>query len=135
MYVQPDKDADVIQVSRLKESLEKVISPNKDLYSVTVFAEKDKSVLFETYKSAEEPGWTFFSQYEYWDKIYVDPYSGEILGEVNMIYDWIYLCRMMHQQLLLNYEIGHWPVAISTLIIFLCSSVGFICGGQKQGKT
>ncbi|MEX1013726.1 MAG: PepSY-associated TM helix domain-containing protein, partial [Candidatus Paceibacterota bacterium] len=49
-------------------------------------------------------------------------------------FDWVYLCRMMHQQLLLNYEIGHWPVAISTLIMFFMLISGLYLWWPKTRK-
>lgn len=100
--------------------------PEREVLWMDIQAKPDKSYVFQTYKQASTPGWTYFSELEYWDKIHVNPYSGEILGVVDMRYDWIYLCRMMHQQLLLNYEIGHWPVAIATLILFLMVMSGIV---------
>lgn len=100
--------------------------PEKEVLWMDIETSAEKSYVFQTYKQAETPGLTFFSELEYWDRIYVNPYNGEVLGVVDMRYNWIYLCRMMHQQLLLNYEIGHWPVAIATLIILLMLISGII---------
>lgn len=56
------------------------------------------------------------------------------MAEVKMIYNWINLCRMMHQQLLLNYEIGHWPVAKATLIMFFRLLSGLYVWWSKNRK-
>jgi uncharacterized iron-regulated membrane protein len=100
--------------------------PKKEVLWMDIHNNPNKSYIFQTYKQAENPGLTFFSELEYWNEIYVNPYSGEVLGVVDIRYDWIYLCRMIHQQLLLNYEIGHWPVAIATLIIFVMLFSGIV---------
>jgi uncharacterized iron-regulated membrane protein len=102
------------------------VFPEKEILWIDVETNPEKSYIFQAYKKAKKPGFTFFSELEYWDKIHVNPYTGEILGIINMPYDWIYLCRMMHQQLLLNYEIGHWPVAIATLILLVMLISGLI---------
>lgn len=123
-----------MDLSELTPMIQDYLSPEKELSNVTIYNDPLKSVVYETYKPNKNPGWTFFSEYEYWDKIYVNPYTGKILGETNMIYDWIYMCRVMHQQLLLNYEIGHWPVAISTLIMFAMLISGLYLWWPKKIK-
>jgi uncharacterized iron-regulated membrane protein len=123
-----------MDLSELTPLVKNYLPPEKELSNVTIYNDPIKSVVFETYKSNNNPSWSFFSEYEYWDKIYVNPYSGKILGETNMIYDWIYLCRVMHQQLLLNYEIGHWPVAIATLIMFAMLLSGLYLWWPKKIK-
>ncbi|MGJ3234887.1 PepSY-associated TM helix domain-containing protein [Marivirga sp.] len=123
-----------LELSELVDIAKNHLPSSKELSYVSIYNDPTRSVLFETYKDNENPGLTFFSEYEYWDKIYLNPYSGEILGETNMIYDWIYLCRVMHQQLLLNYEIGHWPVGIATLIMFAMLISGLYLWWPKKIK-
>lgn len=109
--------------------------PDQEVLWFDLSADPSKSFVFQTYKLADNPGWTFFSELEYWNKIYINPYNGDVLGIVDMRYDWIYLCRMMHQQLLLNYEIGHWPVAIATLIMFVMLISGLMLWWPRNKNT
>jgi uncharacterized iron-regulated membrane protein len=123
IYIEP-KDT-ILPLSELLQIAQNEF-PEKEVLWMDIENASNKSYVFQTYKQAENIGWTFFSELEYWDRLYINPYSGEVLGIVDMRYDWIYLCRMMHQQLLLNYEIGHWPVAIATLIIFVMLISGIV---------
>jgi len=123
IYVEPKETK--IPISELLQIAQNEF-PEKVVLWMDIENVSDKSYVFQTYKQAENPGLTFFSELDYWDKIYINPYNGEILGIVNMKYDWIYLCRIIHQQLLMNYEIGHWPVSIATLIIFVMLISGVV---------
>jgi uncharacterized iron-regulated membrane protein len=123
VYVEPKQEK--IPLSELYQ-IAKNKFPKQDLLWMDIENNPNKSIVFQTYKQAKIPNWTFFSEFDYWNKIYVNPYNGNILGVVNMKGDWIYLCRIMHQQLLLNYKIGHWPVAISTLILFVMLISGLV---------
>lgn len=138
IFVEPQDDK--LPLSDLHQ-LAQAQFPERAVFRIGIENQSDKSYVFQTYKKAENPGLTFFTQIAYWDKIYVNPYSGEILGVVDMRYNWIYLCRIMHQQLLLNYEIGHWPVSIAALIMLSMLASGIILwwprtkNGIKQSFT
>jgi len=72
------------------------------------------------------PGYFYFSEYESWHKVYVNPYTARVTGVLDMRYEPIYLFRVMHQQLLLRYTVGHMIVAVSTLIFIVMIISGLV---------
>ncbi len=133
-YVTVQAQGKPLPVSKLYESARQAAPEGRPVKWALIRNDPAKAYLFETYQKSESPGWTFFSEIDYWDKIYVNPYTGEVSGTVNAVYDWIYLCRVMHQQLLLRYDIGHWPVAVATLILFAMVVSGLVLWWPKNKK-
>ncbi len=91
--------------------------PDEPVHSVD-WEGGSRAYMFTTWKLSDKWGWTFWSEYDHWKHIYVNPHTGKVQGIVNQLYNPIYLFRMLHQQLLLRYEIGHHIVAVSTFLFF-----------------
>jgi uncharacterized iron-regulated membrane protein len=72
------------------------------------------------------PGYFYFSEYERWHRVFVNPYTAKVTGVMDMRYEPVYLFRVMHQQLLLRYEMGHLIVATSSLVFILMIISGLI---------
>lgn len=127
VYVEPT-DKGRLPISDLFKNAQKAVNPDHIVDNVEVKNSADKAYVFSTYKSVpeNETGWTYFSEMEYWENIYVNPYTGEVQGTVDKTTDWIYLTRVLHQQLLLNYEVGHLIVGITTLILFVMVITGLV---------
>ncbi len=133
IFVEGNKEK--LPLSALLSIVKKEIDAIKTISGVYIYNDPARSYVFEAYKKAHDPGFSFFSEMDHWDKIYVNPYDGKVLGITNMKYDWIYLCRVIHLQLLLNYKVGHWPVAIATLIMFAMLISGIYLWLPKNMKT
>ncbi|QNE42098.1 MULTISPECIES: PepSY-associated TM helix domain-containing protein [Hymenobacter] len=86
----------------------------------------DRAYIFQTYQDNPKPGWTAFSQYAHWEQIYVDPYTGRVLGVVDVPRNWIENLRVMHQQLLLRYDVGHIIVGTATLALLAAVLTGLV---------
>lgn len=115
-------------LSVLIKNAQAAVGPGHLVQDVEIKNDPAKAYVFSTYKDVPEEDWglTYFSQMEYWENIYVDPYSGKVLGVMDKTTDWIYLTRVLHQQLLLNYTIGHLIVGIATLLLFVMVITGLV---------
>ncbi|MCP2028515.1 putative iron-regulated membrane protein [Flavobacterium sp. HSC-32F16] len=91
-----------------------------------------KSYVFTSYEENIEPHWTAASDYKNYSNIYIDQYTGKELGEVDLRYDWIFNLRLLHQNLLLTYDVGHYLVGFSTLIIFILILTGIYLWWPKN---
>lgn len=78
------------------------------------------------------PGYFYFSEYERWHRVFVNPYTAKVTGVMDMRYEPVYLFRVMHQQLLLRYQVGHLIVAISSLVFILMIISGLILWFPKN---
>lgn len=94
--------------------------------SVKISDDPRKAYEFSSYKKSDKPSWTWASGMDAYSRIYVDQYSGRVLGKIDLRYDWIFCTRMLHQCLLLNYDVGHYIVGGATLIIFIMVITGIV---------
>lgn len=91
-----------------------------------------KAFRFINYKPAKAIGWTWASGMDAYSTIYVDQYTGEVLGAIDLRYDWIFCTRMLHQCLLINYDVGHYIVGFATLIILIMVTTGIVLWWPKN---
>lgn len=110
------------------------IVKQKHPFSDYVEIENDpkKSYVFISYKENTKPHWTAASDYESYSHIFIDQYTGKELGEVDLKYDWIFNLRILHQNLLLTYDVGHYLVGFSTLFIFILVLTGIYLWWPKN---
>jgi len=107
--------------------------PGKKLYGSEIRNDATRCYEFSTYLDCDScSGITQWSTTVYWDKIYVDPYTAQVTGKVDMLYNWIELSRRLHQNLLLRYEIGHYIVGFSTLAVIILAITGLILWFPKN---
>lgn len=99
---------------------------------MNVDSDPAKAFSFMNYKPAVKKGWTWASGMDAYSRIYVDQYTGEVLGAIDMRYDWIFSIRMLHQCLLINYDVGHYIVGFATLIILIMVVTGIVLWWPKN---
>lgn len=124
-------DKQTLPLSQLWDAAQKAL-PGKPLTDVNISRDGNKSYVFSNYKKSEKPGITWMSGIEYMDLVFVDQYTGLVLGKIDKRYDWIFMSRMLHQCLLLRQDVGHLIVGISTLIIFVMVITGLILWFPKN---
>jgi len=108
--------------------------PGVEFTSISLENDPQKSCLFVRFKRSEDPGFSWWSTIEYYEKIYVDPYDGNVLGVVDMRYDWIQLTRRLHQNLLLNPKFGEMIVGIAALIMIVLAISGLYLWWPKNKR-
>ena len=107
--------------------------PGKKLYGSTIQNDASRCYEFFTYLSCDTcSGMTQWSTTVYWDKIYVDPYTAQVTGTIDMLSNWIEISRCLHQNLLLRYNIGHYIIGFSTLAVILLALTGLILWFPKN---
>lgn len=91
-----------------------------------------KAYCFISYQPSKSKGWTWASGMDAYSRIYVDQYTGEVLGVIDLRYDWIFCTRMLHQCLLIHYDVGHYIVGFATLIIVIMVVTGIVLWWPKN---
>ncbi|MEM9722773.1 MAG: PepSY-associated TM helix domain-containing protein [Bacteroidota bacterium] len=108
--------------------------PEENFTSVKILRDPRMSVVFQKFKRAENSGWTWWSTVDTYKRIYVDPYEGRVLGVVDLRYDWIQLCRRLHQNLLLEPKVGELTVGIAALIMMILALSGLYLWWPKNKR-
>lgn len=133
-YVFVEAQKEVQPVSELFSAARQAL-PGKEIYSSEIQNDPNRAYVFTAYqRSKAAGGWTHWDDHDYWYRVYVNPYTGQVTGVVNMLTNWIDLTRRLHQNLLLRYSIGTWIVGIATLIIFVMVFTGLVLWFPKNLK-
>lgn len=100
---------------------------------VHVYKDPAKSLEFHCYKSNEETSsiW-YFDTIDYYYKVYVDPYTGKVLGIYDEEKDFFNIVKMLHWSLLLKTEIGQPIVGWATFIFVIMLISGIILWWPKN---
>jgi len=118
-------------VSELLNAARRVVKDGPVGY-VSISNDPRKAYVFSAYKESAVKGWTFDSRSEYEYKIYVDQYTGKVIGLIDTRYDWINCMYIIHICLYLNYDFGHYVVGGATLIIFVMALTGIVLWWPKN---
>ncbi|REG99433.1 PepSY-associated TM helix domain-containing protein [Flavobacterium aquicola] len=128
-YYVPEVKNTILPLDRLY-SIVKQKHPDADYIEIS--RDPQRSYHFTTYVENTKPHWTAADDYEIYSYIFIDQYTGKELGEVDLKYDWIFNLRVLHQNLLLAYDIGHYLVGFSTLFIFILVITGIYLWWPKN---
>ncbi|MEL6852912.1 MAG: PepSY-associated TM helix domain-containing protein, partial [Bacteroidota bacterium] len=108
--------------------------PDKTFRSLQASRDLHKNYVFRTFKRAKERGWTWTSGIAYYQAVYVNPYTGKVVGHVDKKRDWITLSRFLHQNLLLDSRIGTEIVGAAALIMVFLALSGLYLWWPKNRR-
>ena len=133
IYVQ--KTGPAKPVSELLAIAQKAVGSGKVLSNVKIGAD-NKSYLFSGFKINDKKKiniW-YFSQFEYLDDVYVNPYTGKVLGIIDVRYEFFNVIEQLHRQLLLVKPVGSLIVGSCILLFLMMLITGFILWLPKNYK-
>ena len=126
-------EEEYLSASELLEKLKKVY-PDKTPFFLEIPSDRNKNWVTLYYKGAEKPGWTYFSAVEYHHKVYINPFSGEVVGHIDVKRDWISLMMIVHTSLLLEHEFGSNFISIASLFMIVLALSGLYLWWPKKLK-
>ncbi len=114
-------------VAELMQAAQQAVGSNKPITDVRV-NEAGKSYVFTASKinKREKMTLSYFSQFKYRDDIYVNPYTGKVLGIIDVRYDFFNVTEQLHRQLLLVKPVGSVVVGVCILLFLLMMVTGFV---------
>lgn len=121
VHVQTPSDRPkTLPISILEHIAQTKIGGGETVSFINIYPEKDRAWEFEVFRYDEEKSanslWAHAGLYS--KKAYVNPYTGEVTGIIDMKYEFFTVVRSIHQNLFLNSEIGS-PIVGSATIIFV----------------
>jgi len=122
-------------VSELLSLAQRAVGPKKVLSSVKISGD-NKSYVFSGFKINEKDKinlW-YFSQFEYQDDVYINQYSGKVLGIIDIRYEFFNIIEQLHRQLLLVKPVGSLVVGTCILLFLVMLISGFILWLPKNYK-
>jgi uncharacterized iron-regulated membrane protein len=128
-----EEEKSMLPVSALHEAASTAY-PDKEFSYMRQSAEPGRNVSFQAYKKADAPGWTWPSGIEHYLLVFVNPYTGEVIGHLDKTTDWITYSRFLHQTLLLEHELGSSIIGAAVLIMLALAVTGLVLWWPKNRK-
>ncbi|WP_316819806.1 PepSY-associated TM helix domain-containing protein [Pedobacter gandavensis] len=121
-----------LSLSALSEIAAKALPEGNKITGIEISA-ADKSYVFIAQQADKKPtGISYFDQVKYYRKVYVNPYNGVVLGQINAKYEFFNVVLYLHRYLLLKKEIGGQLTGIATLLFLLLLLTGLIIWLPKK---
>lgn len=122
-----------LPVSQVWAQTQQSIGDSIKLGDVHIYKDPAKSLEFHCFKASESKNqiW-YFDTIDYYYKVYVDPYTGKVLGIYDEEKDFFNIVKMLHWSLLLTTEIGQQIVGWATFIFVIMLVSGIILWWPKN---
>jgi len=120
-----------IEVLREKVALE--LNEKYPISSVEIPLDRNKSYEFLYYEK-DKKAWNYFDEVKINKLIYVNQYTGEILGIYNEKYDLFPILKAIHWSLLLNSDWGKYVIGIPVVLFIIMLITGIILWWPQNKK-
>ncbi|MEL7535127.1 MAG: PepSY-associated TM helix domain-containing protein, partial [Bacteroidota bacterium] len=108
--------------------------PGPVFRSIRISVEPNRAWRLSRFQSNPEKGFWWWDGIKLYENWYVDPYTGQTLGVVDMRTDWIKLSRHLHQNLLLNSKVGTQIIGVAALIMIFMALSGLYLWWPKNKR-
>ncbi|WP_419869427.1 PepSY-associated TM helix domain-containing protein [Chryseobacterium sp. CT-SW4] len=123
-----------LSIDILKKKVSSEVQEKYPLASVDIPLNKYKSYKFLYYEK-NKGAWNYFEEVLVNKTVYINQYTGKILGVYNEKYDFFNLIKYIHWSLLLNSDWGKYVVGIPVIIFIFMLVSGIILWWPKNKKT
>lgn len=135
--VTEQKGEKTLPLSILKANAQRVTDHPITLIRVPATDDQRQVYLFEALKRRPKNdivGVFINKEIRYWDRIFVDPYSGKVLGKIDVETNFFWIVRQIHQFLYLRRDVGSTIVGTSVLLFIITLLSGIFLWWPKNRK-
>ncbi len=122
-----------LPVHELKDIVNAYMKEEINSEDVTVPIDPNRSYQFGFFKTNPE-GWNYFDTYLIFKTVYVNQYTGEVIGVHNIRNNIFFFTMILHRSLLLNGSIGSTIVGVATIIFVVMLISGIVLWWPKNKK-
>jgi uncharacterized iron-regulated membrane protein len=122
-----------LSIEVLKEKVSLEINEKFPISSVEIPLDRNKSYEFLYYEK-DKKGWNYFQEVRINKLVYVNQYTGQILGIYNEKYDLFPILKAIHWSLLLNSDWGKYVVGIPVVLFIIMLITGIILWWPQNKK-
>lgn len=122
-------------VSELLFIAQKELGSKKPVTDIRI-NEADRSYIFSASKvnKKEKMSLSYFSQFAYREDVYVNPYTGKVMGIIDLEHEFFNVTEQLHRQLLLVKPVGSVVIGSSILLFLIMLVTGFVLWLPKNMK-
>lgn len=134
MYVKPETITQkTLSVELLRKKVSQEINEKTQISSVEIYLDRNRSYEFLYYEK-DKKAWNYFDEIKINKSVYVNPYTGQILGIYNEKYDLFPILKSIHWSLLLKADWGKYVVGIPVVLFIIMLITGIILWWPKNKK-
>lgn len=122
-----------LPIEVLKEKVSLEVNEKYPISSVEIPLDKNKSYEFLYYEK-DKKGWNYFQEVKINKLVYVNQYTGQILGIYNEKYDLFPILKAIHWSLLLKTDWGKYAVGIPVVLFIIMLITGIVLWWPKNKK-
>ena len=119
-------------ITQLSQTANAVLKANASF--ITTFSAPNKSWEFMAYKAGDQKSFWFMGTVDCYKSVFINPYTGAILGVKDYTKDFFIIVKYIHWNLLLNDKYGQPIVGYSTFIFVLLMISGLILWWPKKSQ-
>lgn len=114
-------------ISELLANAQKSLGKEKLISNLRMTGDQ-RSYVFSGYQINDKKkiNLSYFSQFVYMDNVYINQYTGQVLGVIDMRYEFFNVVEQLHRQLLLVKPVGSVIVGSCILLFLILLITGFI---------
>ncbi|QNK63864.1 PepSY domain-containing protein [Pedobacter sp. PAMC26386] len=132
LFVKPSATAITLPYSQLLKTAELTLGKNRSVNFSTTYKEKEHAWEFTTYKEGDPKALTYFGTLDYFESVFINPYTGTVTGRFDYKYNFFNIVKFIHWSLLLNDTYGQPIVGYSTLMFVIMLITGMIMWWPKK---
>ncbi|WP_345203328.1 PepSY-associated TM helix domain-containing protein [Chryseobacterium ginsengisoli] len=134
IFVKPETiSQQPLSIEVLKEKVSLEVNEKYPISSVEIPLDKNKSYEFLYYEK-DKKAWNYFDEVKINKLIYVNQYTGEILGIYNEKYDLFPILKAIHWSLLLKADWGKYVIGIPVVLFIIMLITGIILWWPQNKK-
>jgi uncharacterized iron-regulated membrane protein len=122
-----------LSLETLKEKVTLEVHGKYPISSVEIHLAKNRAYEFLYYEK-DKKAWNYFDEVKINKLVYVNPYTGEILGMYNEKYDLFPILKSIHWSLLLKADWGKYVVGIPVILFIIMLITGIVLWWPKNKK-
>jgi uncharacterized iron-regulated membrane protein len=131
-FVKPPVSAVKLPYSTLLKKAEQALGQDRPVNFSTTYKDKEHAWEFMTYKAGDPKALTYFGSIDFYESVFINPYTGAVIGLHDYKYDFFNIVKFIHWSLLLNDTYGQNIVGYSTLIFVFMLITGMIMWWPKK---
>jgi uncharacterized iron-regulated membrane protein len=102
------------------------------IQNIEIASAPDQTYSFRPMQIRDNKAYTHFGEIVYQRKIYIDPYTGEVVKNENTKYEFFTLVLRLHRNLLLNRQVGSSVVGTSVMMFVILLITGIVLWWPKN---
>ena len=131
-YVDVPDNAKKMPLSELIKIAQNTLGREHPVQQIEIPTAGDRSYIIRSEQIRNEKAYTYFGEIVYNRKIYINPYSGEVIKNENTKYEFFSIVLRLHRNLLLRRSIGSIIIGVSVIIFVIMLISGIILWWPKN---